>query len=369
VEGLLFTPVLAATSDGLDLPEDIRAAWQGHAMMTLTREIQTADMLHTELAQLEAAGVRAVVLKGLVLKALYPEPDMRTMSDADLLVAAADFEAAKALLVSDGFTGQAEECTDAVFVCGNAMGLRIELHQRLFDEKRQGFLARLEETALFPLSLAQRRAVYGGEAWVFPPTEHLLFMLLHMAKHMIVTGFGMRQVCDFSLFIERYDAEVDWARFDAVCRDLALEGFCAALLALCARYLALPDLRWRTVIAPGPEFVLDALLTDLLDAGVFGKSTQERTRSAAVVYRAFDRASDSRWARLRAAVFVRPSELKAPYLYAKRRPWLLPAAWVHRGWRFLFHREGGVAATAEASGGLRVAQERLDLLDRLGMRE
>ena len=105
----------------------------------------------------------------------------------------------------------------------------------------------------------------------------------------------------------------------------------------------------------------------LLDAGVFGKSSKERTRSAAVVYRSFE-AADGDKGRLRRALFPSARTLKAPYLYARRHPWLLPVAWAHRFFNYALARLTGRATREEGSEGMRIAGERLRLLGELGMR-
>ena len=367
VGGLLLDTVLALEAPP---PDALLGPWQEHAMVTLLQQIQFVDLLHTVLAAFEQANRKVIVIKGVALKMLYPNPDMRTMSDADLLIAPEDFEEGRTLLESQGFARSEQDSTDAVYVCDHPVGLRVELHQRLFDKKQQGFLAKLDEHALFAMDKAERMEVYGGEAWLYPPTEHALFMLLHMAKHMIVTGFGLRQVSDFLLFVERYDAHMDWTAFWRTCKALSLEQFTASLLTLCHLRLGLSEGQWqRTLPVSMDREAAELLLADLLEAGVFGKSSQERTRSAAVVYRSFDGeegAKDSKAGRLRRAVFVKPSELHPPYRYAKRHHIQLPLAWVHRMLRFLFQRQG--YAHQEAIEGMRIADERLALLDKLGMR-
>ncbi|MDR0396305.1 MAG: nucleotidyltransferase family protein [Oscillospiraceae bacterium] len=364
VEGLLFTPALQASPE---VPGELLLQWQQRAMAITMTQLQMTDTLHTTLAAFEEERLRAVVLKGIVLKALYPEPDMRVMSDADLLVEDSAFDGAKALLSKQGYVEITGDSHEDTYVCAHPDGLRIELHNRLFDRKNRGFLARLDESELFPVSKSVRAEAYGGECWTFPPGEHALFQLLHMAKHMITTGFGLRQVCDFSLFIESNGESIDWEWYARQCGELNLTRFQRALFALCRNHLALKDGAWQSMFGDSlDETDASPLLSDILDAGVFGKSTAERTRSAAVVYRSFDGESggESRLRTLARAVFIRKDELHPPYMYAKRHAALLPAAWIHRLIRYAFieRRRGG-----EQGAGLAVARERMALLDKLGM--
>lgn len=344
---------------------NVMAAWQENAMLTMMGQaIMTAD-LHALLAALESGGVRTVVLKGVALKPLYPQPDLRTMSDADLLIEAKDLPPARACLDAQGLALAEEE--PGVLIYSNDRGLRVELHTQLFDKTAYGFLSRLDEAAMFPISLSRRGAVYGGEAWVYPPAEHALFMLCHMAKHMITTGFGLRQTTDFILFVHANDDAMDWPAFWQQTQALGLHAFAGALLALGVEYLSLPTGKWTQGAHIDPEAARQ-LLADLLDAGVFGHRTEERKRSAAVVYRAYD-AKDGDSGRLRRAIFPSANTLKAPYLYARRHPVLLPAAWVHRWVNYAIAVITGKTRHADTTASVDLADERLRLLGRLGLRD
>lgn len=346
-------------------PQNVLIAWQENAMLTMMRQAMLTGQLHELLAAMDAAGLRAVVLKGVALKILYPQPDLRTMNDADLLVAEKEIDAARAVMDAQGYTLIEEE--PSVFVYGGPEGLRVELHARLFDKTAYGFLSRLDEDKMFPINLTTREAVYGGEAWVFPPAQHAMFMLCHMAKHMITTGFGLRQTTDYILFTQAYDDAVNWDAFWDEAKLLGLYAFASAILTLGQRYLSMPDGRW-TAGALHDEDAAESLLLDLLDAGVFGHRTEERKRSAAVVYRAYE-TDDADSGRIRRALFPSAASLKAPYLYARRHPVLLPAAWIHRWANYLWSLITGKARHADTTAGLQVADERLRLLDQLGLRD
>lgn len=364
IDALLLNPICALPEDRQP-PLNVLAAWQENAMLTLMGQALLTGELHELLGALEAAGVLAVVLKGIALKPLYPEPDLRTMSDADLLVKTGQYESARGVMAARGLS--LAETEPGVEVYASAQGLRVELHERLFDKTAYGFLSRLDEEKMFPIGLARREAVHGGEAWVFPPMQHALFMLCHMAKHMITTGFGLRQAADFSLFVKACDDTMDWPAFWKEARTLGLFEFTSALLWIGAEYLSLPRGAWARG-AKADEEAAQELLWDLLDAGVFGNRTEERKRSAAVVYRAYE-AKDAGKGRLRRAIFPSAKTLKAPYLYARKHPALLPVAWVHRWVRYALSLLTGQAKHSETAAGIQIADERLRLLDKLGLRD
>ena len=202
IEALLLDAALAVPGENAPARELIDQ-WQAAAMNTMMSQGALAIQASMLTQTLDEAGVKAVMLKGMALKALYPQPDLRTMSDLDLLVAPAQQEAAHAAMEAAGYTVVERE--PGVDVMRAPEGLRVELHSQLFDKTEEGFLSKLDEAVLFPIESAVREEVYCGEA--FPPQEHLAFLLLHMAKHLITTGFGLRQLADYSLFIEKRGSE------------------------------------------------------------------------------------------------------------------------------------------------------------------
>ena len=364
IDGLLLDTICALPSEKQP-EENVLAAWQSSAMLTVMAQTLLVEQLFLLLSAFESQGLRAVVLKGVALKPLYPDPDMRTMSDADVLVAQESFAAACQVMESAGYTLQATE--PFVSIYKGADGLLVELHEKLFDQTAYGFLSRLDESSMFPIADARREAVYGGEAWVLPPAQHAMFMLCHMAKHMITTGFGLRQTTDFMLFIEANDKNIEWDAFWQQAALLGLSGFAEALLTLSTQYFSLPKGEW----AQGVSFdaaAAEALALDLLDAGVFGNRTEERRRSAAVVYRSFE-VEDGDSGKIRRALFPSAVTLKAPYLYARKYRFLLPAAWVHRFFNYGLSVLTGKAKYDETAKGMQIADERLLLLGRLGLRD
>ena len=364
IDGLLLDAICMLPTDKQP-PDNVMIAWQENAMLTMMRQAMLVDQLHALLAAFDTAQMKAVVLKGIALKPLYPQPDLRTMSDADLLVTDADIEAARAIMEGQQYVQVEEE--PGVYIYMGPEGLRVELHAHLFDKTAYGFLSRLDEASMFPISLAEREPVYGGEAWVFPPKEHAMFMLCHMAKHMITTGFGLRQTADFILFTQANDDVMDWDAFWAQAKLLGLYPFASAILELGVQYLSMPKGKWSKGAQSDPEAAQD-LLMDLLDAGVFGNRTEERVSSAAVVYRTYD-AKDGDSGRIRRAIFPSAGTLKAPYLYARRHPLLLPIAWVHRWLNYGWSLMTGKKKHSDTTAGLQVADARLKLLDELGLRD
>ena len=74
---------------------EMLAPWgQSVRAMVVAQTRKTHDFLALT-QRLRAAGIRAVVVKGIVCRELYPRPDLRPSSDEDLLVPRQQYEAGK----------------------------------------------------------------------------------------------------------------------------------------------------------------------------------------------------------------------------------------------------------------------------------
>ena len=156
IDALLLDAALSLP-EGMAPASDVRERWQALAMNTAMSQGALAIQASMLLSALDGAGIKAVMIKGMALKALYPQPDLRTMSDLDLLVAPAQQAAAHAAMEEIGYTVVERE--PGVDVMRAPEGLRVELHERLFDKTEEGFLAKLDEQALFSVESAVRDVV------------------------------------------------------------------------------------------------------------------------------------------------------------------------------------------------------------------
>lgn len=65
-----------------------------------------------------------------------------------------------------------------------------------------------------PLRLKPIRQTINGFTYsVLPPTEYVFYMIHHMLKHYLYSGFGIRLLCDFVLYLKRYEKEIDFPGF------------------------------------------------------------------------------------------------------------------------------------------------------------
>lgn len=154
-------------------PSDPRHAF---ALGAIARETVRAAA-----AALAGPGLRVAPLKGVLLHALgVVDPSQRPVSDADLLVEPASFDAATERLAALGYTRVRDESGShqrrARFLSGHPHLLGIDLHARLFDPSRY----RLDTAGLF--ARARRDdTLFGAPVWLLAPEDLYAHLVGHLA--------------------------------------------------------------------------------------------------------------------------------------------------------------------------------------------
>lgn len=344
------------------VPEAVRAAARRQTM----REA-AAQTVHTEAflrlyQALRAEGLAPVVVKGIVCRALYPQPELRPSSDEDLYLTAAEMPRFHAVLLRAGCVLTEPErdyrsAHEARYVHPDT-GLVVEGHWALFPTEYAVYAALNVQLP----NLMQRAQDWesGGVTLRVPDVcDHLIFLLLHAFKHFISSGVGVRQLCDIALWMRRFGAQIDWQRVRAALRATHSEGFAAAVIDAGVHWFGLE--RAAAHIPPDWETLESAaLLADALSGGVYGSADSTRRHSCTITIYAADRAHRGGTGRasLCAALFPGREVMAGWYPYVARCPALLPAAWAQRIWRYL--RTRGKHTGAQDS--LRVGAQRVELL-------
>ena len=201
-----------------------------HAVMLQTRK---AAELMPVLDALQAAGVKPLVVKGIVCRRLYPHPDQRFSNDEDILVPEERFADCHRVLDSCGLATKDPESKDYELPYFSREGsLYLEMHKSLFPPENEAFgsLNRFFETA------ADRAIVIDGIP-TLGYTDHMLYLICHAYKHFIHSGFGLRQVCDMLLFAGEWGSRIDWEYILDRAKQIRAERFAATLFRIGEEYL------------------------------------------------------------------------------------------------------------------------------------
>ena len=339
------------------------AAAENAALFAAVKQQVIAQVLHqtmraSEFAdlyqKLRAAGLHPVVVKGQLCSRLYPLKDHRISADDDLYIPDAEFIACHEQLLANGLTTDtsADELSaaDEVSYTKDGSPLYIELHRHLFDSAEDAH----DELNHF---FADLNPVETDGFLAMPPHEHLLYLLLHAYKHFVRSGIGLRQFCDIGLWARDYHAEIDWQRLHDQCASVHAATFAAAAFRIAGDYLGIEfDL-------PAPwdaSIDVEPLLHDSLCGGVYGSNDLTRLHSSTVTLNAVKASRTGEKSSVLRTVFPKREYLERRYPYLKKRPYLLPVAWVQRIAHYASEKQSG--ADNSASGSIKLAKERIELM-------
>ena len=339
------------------------AAAENAALFAAVKQQVIAQVLHQTMRasefsglyqKLRAAGLHPVVVKGQLCSRLYPQTDHRISADDDLLIPDGELMACHEQLLANGLrTGTpADELAsaDEVSYTKNGSPLYIELHRHLFDSSEDAH----DELNHF---FADLKPIEIDGFLAMLPHEHLLYLILHAYKHFVRSGIGLRQFCDIGLWAREYHDKIDWQRLHEQCASVHAATFAAAAFRIAKDYLGIEfDLPapWSDAVDAEP------LLHDSLCGGVYGSNDLTRLHSSTVTLNAVKASRTGEKNSVLSTVFPKCEYLEHRYPYLKKRPYMLPVAWVQRIAHYTSEKRSG--SDNSASGSIKLAKERIELM-------
>lgn len=302
---------LPALPEGLLPDENFRSVLKKIAYSAATRNaIQDREMAEI-LDLFRANKLKLLPLKGYVIKKLYPKPDMRQMSDTDLLIDGSQAGQVKACLEGLGFTNNRFDQGDTD-IYTSPSGLRYEVHRSLegegFNEPSREFLI---ELLRFAVPSQKDEPILS-----LPAEEHYVYVLCHFVKHLLSGGIGVRQVMD--IFLCRKKWVMDGEKLSGLLKRLELTDFAATVERLANSWFDEAE----------GNSVTEELGRYILGSGVFGKEQQRITDRMLK-----EEKSKGKIVYLFSRLFPGYKSMCFYYPVLKKFPFLLPVFWI---WRMIY---------------------------------
>ena len=150
----------------------------------------------------EEEKIRHQLLKGAILKKIYPSPEMRQMSDVDLIVFDESLEKAAAVLEKNGYISHGLIKHHMIFT--SPMGVNVEVHWSLFDQNVD-----YGQYLYFKDSCRSKLSENLQYTYEFDKEDFYIYMIAHMAKHFFETGCGIRNLLDIYVYTQKYYGMMD----------------------------------------------------------------------------------------------------------------------------------------------------------------
>lgn len=277
--------VLPLVYDGmLTLPSDRQL--KGPALMKLLAYVDKIEKLNMELndavteisSRLSAEGIRSVLLKGQGLAALYRNPLHRQCGDIDLYVGEENYRKA-ADIIRQWPEIHKELPENIKHITFSYKNVEIELHRNAFQmpgsrlDKKYRVLERQElegDTGLAYVDILVSDTSAKGKAVVPPVLFNVFYTFCHAFSHFMLSGLGLRQLCDIAVLLERYGASLDSALLHSWLKDYKLDKEWQMFICLLTDFLGLSPSK-APLYDNSLNSVSEKLLDTIFNDGNFGQ--------------------------------------------------------------------------------------------------
>lgn len=177
-----------------------------------TQEFETQDI--TE--EFERRGIKYMLLKGSVMKHLYPSPELRSMCDVDILYDMAHFDELEEIMTERGYELKEEDGFYVSYIRKPFMNF--EFHEIVMNADIPLY------NEYFGKDFKYTVPDGNGCAVRYPDEDFFVFMMAHFAKHYFLGGTGLRSLADIWLFL-RKKTELDLKTVYEKLRSIELDEF------------------------------------------------------------------------------------------------------------------------------------------------
>ncbi|WP_029233680.1 nucleotidyltransferase domain-containing protein [Butyrivibrio sp. VCB2006] len=255
----------------------------------------------------EENGIRHQILKGAVTKTIYPSPEMREMSDIDLVVYDESLDKAAEVMEKLGFKNNGLIKHHMIFT--KDPGVLVEVHWTLFDQNAD------KAQHLYFKDLRANLAVGKKYTYEFSKEDFYVYMIAHMAKHFFETGCGIRNLLDIYIYIGKYGDELDEAYLEKELSKCGILDFEKNMRELAFIWMEDRDCS---------QFY-ENLFAYMVDSGIYGK-----TENGVWSQLAKETADCNNSIKLH-YYFPSMKFMVEKYKWLEKAPFLLPLAWIIRG--------------------------------------
>lgn len=271
-----------------------------------------------ELEQVEAAfekeNIDFMPLKGVVLKTIYPNPEMRAMGDADILIKYEQNEKIERVMEQLGFEFQYESDHELVWKKNVVF---VELHKSVMTTYNKDFYN------------------YYGSGWTFAKKvadcsrhemsaeDFYVYIFVHFTKHYRISGIGIKHLLDLWMYVKAHP-DLNWKYIMDELEKMKLSIF---------HYNIEKTLNVWFNGDCGTE-ATDLITNIIFDSGQYGSN------DVAEINRALQNGKDSTWGirfdKIFKNIFLPYQTMKEKYQILKKVPYILPVMWIVRCFDVLF---------------------------------
>ncbi len=349
VQGIISAVI---KNNELCIPGEINSKLQKDFYSTLMYSVKQENETEKLLNILNKACIPHVLTKGYVVRNYYPDKELRTMGDIDILVSEENFEKAKELLKENDY-----RITDTYFneVSFDKNNVHFEIHKSLLDED----LGNGYDYGKYFDQLCKKAVKVKDNTYELNINDHLIYLIAHIGKHFYNEGCGIRMIMDIAVYINRFEYKLDWNYLWNEFEKIRLKKFAQNIFYICNKWFD------TKINVPNMDIELyNEIETYILEAGTFG--FYERNSGVKLLRKSY---GSGKQGNVMSWFFPKDKDMRELSEWYKDKPILfLPAAWIKR-WLDSF-RTKKWSAISKALGtvkGKDIAEKQYGMLKELGI--
>lgn len=196
------------------IKEKIDQDYSAQIVKDTNQEIEVEKLFYA----LEQHNIKTLVVKGVLMKDIYPQNYMRQMCDIDILVNSDDFKKATKMIENMGFHKLYNQEKHLIFTKPPFM--MIELHRKLILKKDVVGYEYFKD--VWPLCIQYKKY---QNIYQLDRNHAYVFCILHLLTHFKFTGIKIKDVLDVYLYNETYKEDLNHEKLNEIFQDLGITDF------------------------------------------------------------------------------------------------------------------------------------------------
>ncbi len=262
-------------------------------------------------------------VKGTLIKSWYKKPELRYMSDADILIKVEQYDKIKPIMQELGFAEGPESLCELIW---KKQGLYAELHKSLIppsDEDFYSYFGTGWERA--------KRVLEDKSRYELSDEDHFIFVFAHFTRHYRSGGIGIKHMSDLWVY-RQVKGDMDFDYIACELKKLGLYEF----------YLNVFKTLKVWFEGENGDEITELVTTVIFESGAYGMHSRTLLSEAIKRSKGTKNVTSAKFSKTFWLVFLPYKYMCFKYPFLKKLPFLLPIMWVVRGFSSLLFRKDNV---------------------------
>ncbi len=300
-----------------DIPAETKKQFEKKIFERLTVSANQNNELLKVLKIFEEKNISYMPLKGIILQDLYPEKDMRTMADADILIKNTQYDEARKVLSDLGYEFLSE--SDHEFNYIKKPYMHIELHKYLIPSYNEDLYQYFGD--------GWKRAKLcedNSSRYELSNEDNFIYLIAHFAKHYRDAGIGIKSVIDLWVYLKKYP-DMDMNFIYSELEKLNLKNFFENLLKLIKGWFDDGEM----------DEITSMITVFIINSNTFGTIKNQMSAKSIRENKHIEDAEKFKYLR---SIFPNIKKMQLIFPVLEKLPFLLPFFWVFRVIRLVLFR-------------------------------